>query len=1549
MFFKKAFLLFLFFMMGVLALNAQTATTFSAQPESFFKELDKFINGSKNPKNKEIYDRLVETNKAGKLNAEVLQEIIAMSNVMMERKMTAIPYFTDYYSLINSFYNESTLDKQLFSTWHSHLKNILVNAKKGDNKDFKEMIEFYDNLLIHNILFKNTSKQWYADSQNFTINTSLEAPSVSFEKTNIYAKSSGDSLQINKTQGVYYPLTHIWKGSKGRSDWSRVGLDSSSVHVTFGSYTIQMEQSEYTIDTATLTNTNYIKQKVKGKFEDRLSALNKDVKPYPSFESFENELKFEQFADNVKIKGGLALNGAKVAIKGTAQNPAEILFYTVPKKILAVRTLAEKYVIKKGDEIYSNEAQVYCYLDEKTDSIYHPGLNLNFKLAKNTLTMERLGEGIQKTAFFNTFQSVDMLVDRVSWNLNTDKINFSMNQGGETNSAYFESENYFQASRYDKYQNIADYNIISKLKQYSEANKTKFIDANLFAKYINPKYNLETIERTLYFLVADGYILYDNGNKLITLKPKVFNYVLASAKMIDYDVIRIKSNADSSNAKLNLENFDLDMKGVYAINVSDSQNVVFFPKKKDVKMKLNRDMYFGGTIIAGRVDLYGKDHQFKYEPFTVALPILDSMLCYIPDDSQKDRVKKEVRPLNTTIEKLRGNLAIDGGNNKSGKEDLPEYPFIESLKDSYTYYDKKSIYNGVYNQDKFFFQLDPFRKNNLDKLEKEDLKFEGKMVSANIFPEFDQTLYVMPDYSLGFETDAPSKGNSMYGGVGKLTTGKIILSNKGFEGKNGQIDFQTSKLACSTLKFFPDSTSAQTDTLNMKRRDSGIQYPNCLAHDMKMHWKPYADSLSLYHPTDKFSFKDWDAKLTGNTVITSKGFFGHGLMDWAEATLYSKKHQFNAMTMKADTSDLVLKSLDSNKVVFKIPNVKSLVDFQKQIGDFKSNDKDIPTELPYNKYTTTMNQFKWEMKNKIIRFITPEDPNTLITFNATAKAAKGLSFQAKGGTYNLNNYLLTCTGVKYINVADSKIYPDSAICYIEPEGIMRTLKNCVIRTDTTNEWHVLNQCNITVQSKESLLGNGHTIYQNNAGEKHDILFREIGIKESDDKLRHTTYAFGDITEDQKFKLDRKLFFKGKARLSSDKEFLFFDGFAKFDINSENLTTQWFNFNDDINPENIVVTLNNPVNEKGDTLSVGLNYGVDNANLYTVFIDRLRNRRDFRVFQSTGALRINEATKDYEVGDEDKINGTSDIGSILRINTTSGKLSGEGRLNFGEKFQMVKVQNFGKFTGDFNKSQYNFNSMILIDYFFDEKLGEQLANIIKTNNEDAEDVDYSEPDFDRYIHEYFNEKDWKKLRPTLYVNSVFNKPKELKSQWLFSNVNMVFDTTTNSFHSKGPLGLCYVGAKPIDKIIKKGWIEFGFKKGSEFFNIYLESELEDWIHIYYSKGYLYVLTSDKDFSMALNAIKPDNRRDKGPNNQVFQYLVGSSSKKNAFVDKMQYAEDVASGKIKSGSFDDTNEPEDEVPPGERLLGPDGLPINPDGTPANPDGTPVEEAPKQDPPK
>ncbi|MGY8927933.1 MAG: hypothetical protein ACKVJC_11680, partial [Flavobacteriales bacterium] len=186
-----------------------------------------------------------------------------------------------------------------------------------------------------------------------------------------------------------------------------------------------------------------------------------------------------------------------------------------------------------------------------------------------------------------------------------------------------------------------------------------------------------------------GYVYYDFDDDRILIKEKLHHYVRAKAQQEDYDVIKFSSNVDEeSNATINLLNYDLTIRGVKNVLLSDTQKVYVYPKDQIVVVKKNRDFAFTGVVNAGKFEYFAKDCYFNYDEFLIDFSNIDSLRIWANTRKKGEHGNNQERRVVSVLEHLKGVLYIDLPQNKSHIEDLPTYPIFDSQKDSYVFYDK---------------------------------------------------------------------------------------------------------------------------------------------------------------------------------------------------------------------------------------------------------------------------------------------------------------------------------------------------------------------------------------------------------------------------------------------------------------------------------------------------------------------------------------------------------------------------------------------------------------------------------------------------------------------------------------------------------------------------------------------------------------------------------------------------------------------------------------------------------------------------------------------
>ncbi|MBK7410738.1 MAG: hypothetical protein IPJ40_23400 [Saprospirales bacterium] len=117
----------------------------------------------------------------------------------------------------------------------------------------------------------------------------------------------------------------------------------------------------------------------------------------------------------------------------------------------------------------------------------------------------------------------------------------------------------------------------------------------------------------------------------------------------------------------------------------------------------NRNLDFDGRLFAGFGTLTGKDFHLDYDKFQIQLDSVRYFDLFLTTGEKDAQGKPLAYSLGSRIEHLRGVLLVDAPSNKSGRDNIPMFPSLQSKDYSYVYYDAPEIRKGVYERDSFLF------------------------------------------------------------------------------------------------------------------------------------------------------------------------------------------------------------------------------------------------------------------------------------------------------------------------------------------------------------------------------------------------------------------------------------------------------------------------------------------------------------------------------------------------------------------------------------------------------------------------------------------------------------------------------------------------------------------------------------------------------------------------------------------------------------------------------------------------------------------------------
>lgn len=1469
---------FFLFMLGVTVLKAQQAKTFSGNGETFLKEMKAYLEAADKKLAKELIDEF-ESIWLKQFSANEQDQVLGIANTMAKRRMAAIPNFRDFlHSLIG--FSVSEQSEQVFNEWMLTLEKAVA---KGSPAKFSQYLNFSENLFRYRALYKSEVITWSIDPCDYQFRFD-SIPKLIIPVTNIRARTRTDSTVILQTSGVLYPYEAKLLGNTGVIFWTRAGLSEQEAKAELSTYQISVKTTRFSADSSVFYFPRYFKEPLKGVVAEKLTDNPQDRDAtYPRFTTYNKEFLIPGIFKDVDYQGGITIQGAKLLGSGSPDNPAHFTFFRESKPF--VEASAQNFLIEENS-MQSSNAKVVLRLD--TDSIVHPGLVFRFLNDKRELFLLRNNEGSAKTPYFNSYHQLDMDFEVLLWKVDEPTIRFKAIAGAVESKALFESSDYFRQERYTELQGIDEESPLQMLQRLFDKTKRETFSASEVASFY--KIDISQTRQIMRKLSYRGFILFDEETETITLKPRVRKYQLALQGRADYDVIQLYSHVggNDNNAELSLLNWDLRMYGVSRIFLSDSQNVVIYPRNQELIVKKNRDFDFAGRILAGRFEFFGKKFDFNYDRFKLNLDNVDSLRLRVEGNELNEFGKKELIKVKTVIENVIGDILIDHPNNKSGRKPLAQYPIFNSVKNSYAYYQRSSILNSVYKRDNFYFQLDPYVVDSLDNFTNEGLVFKGLFVSAGILPELREELKLQDDYSLGFRKNTGEAGMPVYGGKGTFIK-NLQLSHRGLRG-DGDIDYITTKAKSDDFVFYPDSVNAFCRSLTVKAAQQGnVEFPDVEAADVRLHWEPYQpNKFEVAQTKGAIMMYAGESKLKGKIAIGEGGMTGSGTLEFASAEVASKKFRFKKEDFKSDTASFAFTARDELKedgtkeVAIKTDNVKADVSFKNRQGQFKSNSSDSYIEFPVNKYIAYMDELRWYMDKDEVDMNSSMNEIDLIgsRFVSVKSDQDSLTFVAPRAKYALADRTIRTDGVKLIRVADATIYPDKEKINVERNAVITTLTNSRINANNDLKYHDIYNASIDIFSRKKYKASGDYDYEDDLGKVQKISFATV-----QQDTAGNTIASGEIAETQNFKLSQEFEFKGQARLFAPRKTLTFDGGVRIVHPCKGLERSWLKFKTEIDPANISIPVDSfPKTPDNEKLLAGLVLVKDSTHVYPSFLTRKRKAGDQEIISSRGLLKFNKESQEFRITTKAKFDNPSLPDDYVAMKQENCDLSAEGSLNLGMELGQVKLQAAGKASHSIVSDKTEFTIALAVNFFLAPDLIKHIEETI-AGTQGLQPADVTSTDYKKAMTNLIGtEASDRVFKDLASTGTIKRFPDELDKTMVFVNLNMKWNTATKSYISDGWLSLSNIGKTPVNKTIK-GKIELVKKRGGDILNLYIELESQKWYFFNFNRNIMYVLGGDENFNKMIREMDQKQREQKveGNNQPPYQFMIGVEKRKRDFVD------------------------------------------------------------------
>ena len=1476
--------------------SAQQLKSFSGDSTKFISELHQLFSHLGKDDQRIVQTAMVpflQSWESEQFNAVKKKAIYSISKKMLKKRMRAFPDFYNFLRALNAYIGSRQSDR-CFYDWASILEDL---ADSKYSRHFLSFVEFSIHLFSENLIYQSSSTEWRMAVPEYRFIRDT-IPMMEVTPKDLICYSNRDSLKIYDTRGIYYPLETRWEGNGGKVDWQRAGLDPARVFATLGHYDVQMKFSKYEADSVDFFNTTYFQSPLPGKLIDKVQAdVGEEKASYPRFYSYENLIGIRDIFKDVDYLGGFSMEGQKVVGFGVKGRDAEVTFRRNDREFISVRS---KTFVIRPDRINSANASVTILYEN--DSIYHPGLVMKYMEETRELTLNKDERVAVMSPWFDTWHNLEIYCEALSWKLQEPKIQFEAMHGpGSSSKAVFESANYYSLDRYEKLKGIDELNPLQVIKNFTGRRKSREFTLNELVEYW--KMPPAQVESQLLLMGVKGYLIYDADDKTAVVKDKLFHYVDASNEKTDYDGITISSETEGkSNAVLNLENFDLKLQGVPGVYLSDSQHVYIEPRNQELILKQNRDFVFSGKVEAGLFDFYARDCSFDYGKFRLNLPAIDSLEFYVLSHKINPTTGKyELKKVQTPLNDLNGFLLIDQQNNKSGLKNFPEFPVFTNQDTAKVNWDKPYIHKGVYDKEQFYFDVLPFTLNSLDYIDTDSLQFDGKLVSAGIFPDITEPLKIRPDYSLGLEKTTELSGTPVYGGKGTFVS-RIDLSNQGLHGE-GELFYLNSTTASPDYLFFPDSMSTLARQFQVREQMTGVEYPSVQADSVREFWLPYRDSMTIATVVRDMSMYNAQSAFSGTLGLTPALLSGSGTVKIKDAEMDSKGFDFRQHTFDALIADFRIKSYNLNELAISTQNYRTHFDFELRRGEFRSNLGISRMEFPLNKYICSMDRFDWMIDHEEIILTNEENlkyslPDTLslselidvgytgTEFMSIHPRQDSLRFFALRARFNIRTNVINAEEVRIIKVADAAIYPDSGKIKILQNAVMTPLRNANIIANTSSRHHNFYNATINILGRKQYTAAATYDYADRSGERQQIEFAKIGI----DTAGHTV-AEGQIPPTSDFHLSPEFAFSGNVSLKAPRKNLLFTGTFKAMTECLVPAPDWVRFSSEVNPLNVRLPVSDPIlNRASEKLMLALLYSTTGGHIYPAFFVPRRSFSDSVMITTSGLIDYQVTTSTFRTGPEDRLKDPAKSGSVLSLNTGDCRIHAEGKINLGLNSGPLRMETWGSMDYFIIPDSGAFRLGIVLDFPFDDQVMERVRKQINATN--LPGIQLFNAPYGMLLSRLVEEKEFEKLKSEFELVGKFRRfPDALAKRMVLADVKLSYDSVSRSYVSHGTIGIGNIGDQPVNRYLN-GKIELSRKRNGDEFTFYLEISPGDWYFFNYRNNILQFLSSDLNLNDRIKEAQLNRPEQKRLDNlwKGYRYTLSTDRKKRDFMRRFNMGED-----------------------------------------------------------
>ena len=470
---KGIFLAVLFFLIGVGSAWAQAF--FPTEKNAFYDQLSAYLNKSTSKEERDEAAKIMQDFRGvwdSYYSDQEANTVMDLCNLFHAKSGSrAYANIFNFVEVVQKIPTAGFTHKDV-GNWLSLTE---AKAKKSMN-GMDKYLSSCQSIFVDHVLSAKGNSKWFLRDALLGF-PSKEEFQLTVDGTLVLASQKDESAS-QQTQGVFYLANNRWEGRGGRADWSRFELPPDKVYVTLPDYyTLDLNRSEYSIDSVIFYERQHFNQPILCRFEDKalVNAPNEKTM-YPRVKSYRSDYEIHDLLKNVDFKGGIGMMGNQVDVFGGVENKACFRFMQDGKEI--VKLESPRFVMSMDEFLASDHVSMRLYLPDtlidgrkiygsQRDSIYHNDMGFSYDNKKRSMMVYRSDQGFGDAPIHDHYHGLDIFLEAMYWDIDGNQVDFKRMAGVNPKSeGDVVSVNYFRNEDFKKFQGLDGSHPMIRIEQF---------------------------------------------------------------------------------------------------------------------------------------------------------------------------------------------------------------------------------------------------------------------------------------------------------------------------------------------------------------------------------------------------------------------------------------------------------------------------------------------------------------------------------------------------------------------------------------------------------------------------------------------------------------------------------------------------------------------------------------------------------------------------------------------------------------------------------------------------------------------------------------------------------------------------------------------------------------------------------------------------------------------------------------------------------------------------------------------------------------------------